>query len=101
MPGCVPGSNSNVEWMRMNTEVTIALYGAFRQAMDRAEIRLSIGEGDSVADLRRCLAGQLPDDRARALLGASAFATDDEVLRDRDPVPVGRVLAVLPPVCGG
>lgn len=35
------------------------------------------------------------------ILAGSVLATSSEVLRPDDPVPAGRRLAVLPPVCGG
>lgn len=81
--------------------VTVRLFGAFRQYADPPRLQVSLPAGATVAQLRSAFAEALPDDNARVLLKASAFATDEAVLEEDDPVPVEDVLSVLPPVCGG
>jgi molybdopterin converting factor small subunit len=85
----------------MDGQVRVALYGAFRQSMGCPEVLVRTAADATVADLRRELAEHLPNDIVRGLLRVSAFATDEQVLQDTDPVPDDQVLAVLPPVCGG
>lgn len=80
--------------------IPIRLYGAFRQAHAESTLTVEVASEAKVSDLRQALHAVLPSDSARALLKASAFATDTEVLDDDQPVPE-RELSILPPVCGG
>ena len=85
----------------MQREVTIHLFGAFRQPGlgDRLEIAVPVDA--DIAELRRATGEYLgPWPNARALLESSAFATDTAVLSEQDPVPDGE-MSILPPVCGG
>lgn len=82
-------------------EIAIRLFGAFRDQADDAEIRVSLPDGATVETLREAFREALSNDNARALLRASAFATDDAILDDSEPVPADRDIAILPPVCGG
>lgn len=91
--------NRKVEEMSMNIE--IQLFGAFRQYGDGSAIQVSVPEDSEVAGLRQAMHEQLADDNARALLRASAFATDERVLDETESVPAERNIAILPPVCGG
>ena len=82
-------------------EVTIHLFGAFRQPGlgDRLEIAVPVDA--DIAELRRATGEHLDQwPNARALLESSAFATDTAVLSEQDPVPDGE-MSILPPVCGG
>lgn len=82
--------------------VSIQLFGAFRQFGDTGEVTLAVPEQACIADVREAMrlhyAG---NDKALALLRASAFADDERVLDDAEAVPTRSALAVLPPVCGG
>jgi molybdopterin converting factor small subunit len=85
----------------MTREIDIRLFGGFRQHGTASTITVHVAEGDTVAAVRAALGKRLPSDDARSLLAASAFATDERVLGDGEPLPGVRELAVLPPVCGG
>lgn len=85
----------------MTREVTIRLFGAFRQSELGDRLNVRIPADADVAELRRATDDHLrrwPD--ARALLASSAFASESAVLADDEPVPDGE-LSILPPVCGG
>lgn len=81
--------------------VEVQLFGAFRQYGQGATVQVALDEPATIADLRSAFARELDSEEATALLKASAFADDERVLAETDPVPVGGALAVLPPVCGG
>lgn len=85
----------------MSHQHEIKLFGAFRQYRDGRSVTVTLPENATVAALREAFAEQFEDDNARALLNASAFATDEAVLDDEERVPAGQRLSVLPPVCGG
>lgn len=84
--------------------VTLALFGAYRRFHDGDSIELACPEGGRVADLRRALgeyaAAHWPGFDP-ALLGRTALASEEAVLRDGDPVPADGRVAILPPVSGG
>ncbi len=83
-------------------EVRINLFGGFRQFHDEPAISLEIEPAATVATLRRRIAELFDEDvKARELLKASAFATDQRVLGEDDRIPADQDLALLPPVCGG
>lgn len=83
-------------------ELRIKLFGGFRQFRTEAMLTVSVDRAATVADLRKHVAGLFgDDDNALSLLKASAFATDNRVLDDNEPVPDDSDLALLPPVCGG
>lgn len=82
-------------------DLDVRLFGALRPHGPHPTITVRLGDGATVATLRSALAERLGSENARALLAASAFATDERVLDDGDPVPDVRELAALPPVCGG
>lgn len=85
----------------MTRDVTIRLFGAFRRPEFGDRLSISIPQDADVAELRRATGEHLAEwPNARSLLASSAFASDSEVLTDRDPVPDGE-LSILPPVCGG
>lgn len=81
--------------------IHIRLFGAFRQYGDGSTIRVAVPPEATVTGLREAFAHELEDDNARSLLRASAFATDEMVLNETDPVPLDREISILPPVCGG
>jgi sulfur-carrier protein len=84
--------------------ITVNLFGAFRDYVADARVELELPDGATIADLRSALdahgrahwSGYRPE-----LLRVSAFASEAEVLRDRDPLPADGRLAILPPVSGG
>jgi molybdopterin converting factor small subunit len=86
----------------MNTTrpIAIRLFGAFRQGQAGSTLTVDIPPDARVAELRQAMHAALASDSARALLQASAFATDTEVLDDDQLVPE-REISILPPVCGG
>ncbi|MFA5684335.1 MAG: MoaD/ThiS family protein [Lysobacteraceae bacterium] len=85
-------------------KVEVSLFGAFRDHQPDAQVTLDLPEGASVADLRTAL-----HDHAKAhwpalpqgLLHYSAFASEQRVLRENEPLPADGRMAVLPPVSGG
>lgn len=85
----------------MTREIDIRLFGAFRSYGSAPTIAVSVSTDATVAAVRSALAERLASDDARALLAASAFATDERVLSDADALGSVSELAVLPPVCGG
>jgi molybdopterin converting factor small subunit len=85
----------------MNRDIAVRLFGALRRYGTDPTLTVSVPDDATVADLRRAFAAQLKDDHARALLKASAFATDQRVLNDAEPLPRDHEMAVLPPVSGG
>ena len=86
----------------MNVE--IKLFGAFRDYEADARVRLELTPEATVADVRSALASHAtvhwPNFRP-ALLAHSAFASEQAVLREGDPIPADGQMAVLPPVSGG
>jgi molybdopterin synthase sulfur carrier subunit len=84
--------------------ITVALYGACRDLHPEPTVAVEVDEHATVNALRQALRAQLvaaPAARRDALLGASAFASDQAVLRDADPLPADGRVAILPPVSGG
>lgn len=85
-------------------DVEVKLFGAFRDCQSQPQLRLTLPDGATIADLRAAL-----DAHGRAhwpafkpaLLARSAFASESCVLRDGEAVPAGVSMAVLPPVSGG
>lgn len=84
--------------------VSIQLFGAFRQFQPSGEVQLACPDAHSIADVRSALhsyaVANWPDFHP-ALLRVSAFASASSVLRDAHPIPDDRQLAILPPVSGG
>lgn len=83
--------------------IQVQLFGAFSELVPDRVLQVEV-DGDSVADLRRAMHEQLtqrwPAFRS-GLLAYSAFADEQRVLRDSEPLPVDGRVAVLPPVSGG
>ena len=83
---------------------TIRLFGIFRTYVPSGEIEIEVPEQAQIKDLRILLSeefhrkGMQIDDQ---LFGESAISSDQEILQDSDRVHLQRVIAVLPPVCGG
>lgn len=84
-------------------QVTLQLFGAFSELDPARQIEVEVG-GDQVADLRIALRALLPlrwPAFRAGLLDYSAFADQQRVLRDHDPLPEDGRVAILPPVSGG
>ena len=85
-------------------KVEVALFGAFRDFDRRARIQVEVPDDASVAQLRQAVRahGETHWPLFNAgLLASSAFASNEAVLRDREPVPADGNVVLLPPVCGG
>lgn len=84
-------------------QVNVQLFGAFSDLVPERELVVQVA-GDHVADLRQALrellAQRWPQFRA-GLLDYSAFADEQRVLRDHEPLPEAGQVAILPPVSGG
>ena len=83
--------------------VTLALFGAFRDLHSAPTLQLQV-DGREIADLRRSLIAHLESQGKgdkRGLVSVSAFASEQSILRDGDPIPADGQLAILPPVSGG
>lgn len=84
-------------------EVTLQLFGAFSELDGSRQLAVQVA-GTTVADLRQALRELLPArwPQFRAgLLEYSAFADQQHVLRDHEPLPEDGRVAILPPVSGG
>ncbi|WP_312328630.1 MoaD/ThiS family protein [Stenotrophomonas sp.] len=83
--------------------IQVQLFGAFSELVPGRVLQVEV-EGDRVEDLRRAMQVQLmqgwPSFRS-GLLAYSAFADEQRVLRDSEPLPDDGRVAVLPPVSGG
>ncbi len=82
------------------TEITVQLFGAFRDLSEKPELNLELPSGSRVSDVRAALAEKLGP-AAASLLASSALADERSILRPEEPVAPRARLAVLPPVCGG
>lgn len=85
-------------------KMEVSLFGALRGHAPADRVVLELAEGASVAELRARLlqhgVAHWPKFQP-ALLQRSAFASQFEVLRETDALPVDGQVAVLPPVSGG
>ena len=84
--------------------IQLRLFGACRDLHPEPVLQFTLADGSRIADLRRALPAQFThadSGRAAALIAASAFASDEELLRDNDPLPADGRVAIMPPVSGG
>lgn len=84
-------------------KMQVQLFGAFSDLVPGRVLELDV-QGEHIADLRQALRELLPQrwPAFRAgLLDYSAFADQQRVLRDSEPLPADGVVAILPPVSGG
>ena len=79
--------------------VRVRLFAAARQAAGCETVELDLPQGATIGELRRRLAGQLP--QMSGLLGQVMFAIDTEYARDSDEIRPGADVACIPPVSGG
>ena len=85
-------------------KIQLRLFGIYRDFDASGKIDLDVGQGASIADLRRALLvyaeANWPGYPA-GLAAKSAFASETDLLRDNDALPADGLMAVLPPVSGG
>ncbi len=79
--------------------VRVRLFAAARQAAGCETVELDLPQGATIGELRRRLAGQLP--QMSGLVGQVMFAVDAEYARDSDEIAPGADVACIPPVSGG
>lgn len=83
----------------------VRLFGAFRDLDAAGVVQIEVADDATVAGVRAALEAygrQHWGTRFQpGLLAVSAFASEQELLRDRNPVAGLGELAVLPPVSGG
>jgi molybdopterin converting factor small subunit len=89
----------------METQLTLKLFGALRKYGENSMIELQLPKFASVSDLKAVLEtyidGQHPGFKNSGILAECAFATEDRVLAENEAIPETKMIAVLPPVCGG
>ena len=86
----------------MNIELQLS--GEFRRWQPAGTLSLPLDAGTTVGDARRALGAHAQanwPDFSPGLLAASAFSSEEAILRDGEPLPANGRLAVLPPVSGG
>ena len=85
-------------------KIEVSLFGALRGHAPGDRVTLELAEGAGVAELRARLLQHAVAHWPKfqpALLQRSAFASQFEILRETDVLPVDGQVAVLPPVSGG
>ena len=88
----------------MTMQITIRLFGAFRQFQQEDTLALDCPHATTIDDVRNALDAHARAhwrEEALALLRVSAFATDAELLRRGSALPADGRLAIIPPVSGG
>lgn len=95
------------------TEISVRLFGAFRDLCEAPELSLKLSDGLPSIEIVRAalfealLPGQkgarrpLSESELRALIARSALADEARILKPGDAIAAGARLAILPPVCGG
>jgi len=79
--------------------VRVRLFAAAKDAAGTSVLELKLPDGATIADLRRRMAGDLP--QLAALLGRVMFAIDAEYAGDTRRIPPEADVACIPPVSGG
>lgn len=82
-------------------QVTVATLGVFRTLAP--EFVLDVSDQATVHELRCALESRLATEAPALLdtLARSAFASDEYVLREADPIAGASTVSILPPVAGG
>jgi molybdopterin converting factor small subunit len=88
------------------SEITIRLFGAFRNLQQDSELRIQVPDFPlSALRLKQEIEKQWREQSlsfdAIGLLKKSVLATDKKVLQDEDQIEKVESLALLPPVSGG
>ncbi len=88
-----------------DVEVTVQLFGAFRELGESDTISLTVPAGTTVKELRLEIAAALesarPGFRYSSLVPRSALGDEREILSEETRIERPSRLALLPPVCGG
>jgi molybdopterin converting factor small subunit len=79
--------------------VRVRLFARTRDLAGADDVSVVLGEGATVADLRRRLGEACP--ALGPLLAKSAVAVNEEFAGDEVVIPTGADVALLPPVSGG
>ena len=79
--------------------VRVLFFAKARDLAGSPSRELTLGEGATVADLRRALATAIPS--LEPLLPRLHVAINNDYAADSDPVPAGAEVACFPPVSGG
>ncbi len=86
-------------------EISIRLFGAFRDFAQNPIVTFECAPGTSIAELRQQMESRLENMRpgagAQGLLKESVFADERQVLGEEFRLERSQELAILPPVCGG
>lgn len=85
-------------------QVSIRLFGAFRELHDREQVDVTVPDGGTLDDVRDALCAYADAHWpafAPGLLQRSAFASDEAFLHRHSPIPSDGRLALVPPVSGG
>ena len=85
--------------------VEVRLFGALRRFGDAGIVRVDVPENGSVREIRDLVKQELsrafPGEFKGELVDKAALASEDRVMRSEEKIGAGRMLALLPPVCGG
>jgi molybdopterin converting factor small subunit len=86
-------------------EISIRLFGAFRDFAQNPLVMFECAPGTSIAELRLQMESRLENMRPGAgvsgLLKQSVFADERQVLDEEFRLERSQELAIIPPVCGG
>lgn len=86
-------------------EISIRLFGAFRDFAQNPIVTFECSPGTSIAELRQQMESRLENMRpgagAPGLLKQSVFADERQVLGEEFRLERSQELAIIPPVCGG
>jgi len=88
----------------MESNVTVLLFGAFRQYSDDGKLLLKVSSQGSVAELRKLLSKVLKEKNpmfSAELLENSVLGNNEKILEEDFLIDGDCELALLPPVCGG
>lgn len=83
----------------MTREVSVLLFARLREVAGSDRLSLAIPIAVNVAELRRCVARQIP--QAAELISRCAVAVNGDYANDESTVPEGAEVALIPPVSGG
>jgi molybdopterin converting factor small subunit len=99
---------NNATPSRDEIELTIELFGAFRQYTKERNLEIHLPCGASLSDLRKELEHALlqlspasAPSAIQSLIEASAFADESSIMSETLRFDRDMTIAVLPPVCGG
>lgn len=83
----------------------IKLFGSFRKYGNGEFIEIAINDTITIARLKELFIKKIIEIEGsfneEAIVDASAFAVNDEIVADNYQIKNNDILAILPPVCGG